>query len=102
MQNLTKASRELYRRQPDGCFESLTALCEHCRRQNETCVNRWVPPRSIQTNPADAGRLMLAAGNDGAFAETLPNGNKPLQLFTTDDLLGMVWEFAVDFEAPPK
>jgi hypothetical protein len=53
------------------------------------------------------------------FAETLPRGNKPLQLFTTDDhirsihgtsytrlynadLLSMVREFAVDFEAPPK
>ena len=68
MQNLTKASGELFRRQPDECFESLTALSEHCRRQKEACVDRWVPPRSIQTNPADAGRLMLAAGDDGAFA----------------------------------
>ena len=68
MQSLTKASQELFGRQPDECFESLTALSEHCRRQKEACVDHWVPPRSIQTNPADAGRLMLAAGDDGAFA----------------------------------
>ena len=68
MQNLTKASQELFKRQPDECFESLTALWEHCRRQKEACVDRWVPPRSIQTNPVDAGRLTLAAGDDGAFA----------------------------------
>ena len=152
MSNLTKASRELFKRQPDECFPSLTALSEHCQRQKEACVDRWVPPRSIQTNPVDTGRLMMAAGDDGAFemndwsfgqlcrlagvaketinrlspdtagrafAETLPRGNKPLQLFTTNDqlrsihgtgytrlynadLLSMVREFAVDFEAPPK
>ena len=53
------------------------------------------------------------------FAETLPRGNKPLQLLTTGDqlrsihgtgyirlfdadLLSMVREFATDFEAPPE
>ncbi len=71
MQNLTKASRELFKRQPDECFESLTALWEHCQRQKEVCVDRWVPPRSIQTNPVDTSRLMLAAGDDGAFADPI-------------------------------
>ena len=118
MSNLTDASRELFKRQPDECFPSLTALWEHCQRQKEACVDRWVAPRSIRTNPHDAGRLLLAAGDDGAFemndwsfgqlcrlagvaketvnrlvpdtaarvfAETLPTGNKPLQLLTNDD-----------------
>ena len=152
MSNLTDASRELFKRQPDECFPSLTALWEHCQRQKEACVDRWVAPRSIRTNPHDAGRLLLAAGDDGAFemndwsfgqlcrlagvaketvnrlvpdtaarvfAETLPTGNKPLQLLTNDeqvrsihgtsytrlfnaDLLTMVREFATDFEAPPE
>ena len=40
MSNLTKASRELFKRQPDECFPSLTALWEHCQRQKEACVDR--------------------------------------------------------------
>ena len=67
MSNLTDASRELFKRQPDECFPSLTALWEHCQRQKEACVDRWVAPRSIRTNPHDSGRLLLAAGDDGAF-----------------------------------
>ncbi len=128
-------------------------MWEHCQRQKkEACVDRWVAPRSIRTNPHDAGRLLLTAGDDGAFemndwsfgqlcrlagaaketvnrlvpdtaarvfAETLPTGNKPLQLLTNDDqvrsihgtsytrlfnaeLLTVVREFATDFEAPPE
>jgi len=75
MQNLTKASGELYRWQSDECFESLTAVSEHCRRQKEACVDHWVPPRSIQTNPADVGRLMLAAGRRCAITRTDSNGS---------------------------
>lgn len=68
MANLTEASKELFRRTPDECFPSLTALSEHCKQQKEACVDRWVAPREIQTNPTDAGRLLLAAGDDGAFS----------------------------------
>ena len=152
MANLTQASKELFRRSPDECFPSLTALSEYCQKGKEASVDRWIPPRSIQTQPTGAGRLRLAAGDDGAFSmndwsfgqisrlasvsketvnrlspetasrvfdETLPRGNKPLQLLTTGDhlrsihgtgytrlynadLLSMVREFAVDFEAPPE
>ena len=56
MQNLTKASRELFKRHPDECSESLTALSEQCQRQKEVCVDRWVPPRSLQTNPVYISR----------------------------------------------
>ena len=41
MQNLTKASGELFRRQPDECFESLTALSEHCRKALESLQTHW-------------------------------------------------------------
>ncbi|MFH1264671.1 MAG: hypothetical protein ABIK89_03045, partial [Planctomycetota bacterium] len=107
-------------------------MWEHCQRQKEACVDRWVAPRSIRTNPHDAGRLLLAAGDDGAFemndwsfgqlcrlagvaketvnrltpdtasrafAETLPRGNRPLQLFTTDDQLRSC-EFAITASWP--
>ena len=67
MSNPTDASRELFKRQPDECSASLTALWEHCQRQIEACVFRWVAPRPIRTSPHDAGRLPLAVGDDGAF-----------------------------------
>jgi len=152
MANLTEVSKELFRRSPDECFPSLTALSEHCERQKEACIDRWVAPRSIQTDPDGGGPLLLSAGGDGAFemnawsfgqlcrlagvgketvnrltpdtatrvfAETLPRGNKPIQLLTSGDrlrsihgtgytrlfsadLLNMVQEFATDFEAPPE
>jgi len=120
MANLTQASRELFRRSPDECFPSLTALSEYCQKGKEASVDRWIPPRSIQTKPTGADRLLLSAGDDGAFSmndwsfgqlsrlagvsketvnrlspetasrvfdETLPRGNKPLQLLTTGDHL---------------
>jgi hypothetical protein len=31
--NLTRASRELFRRTPDECFGSLTELRRHCEQQ---------------------------------------------------------------------
>jgi len=35
MANLDKASRELFRRQPDECFSSIPTLWQHCYRQKE-------------------------------------------------------------------
>ena len=68
MANLTAASKELFRRSPDECFPSLTALSEHCKKAKDAAVDRWIPPRSIQMDPAGEGRLLLAAGDDGAFS----------------------------------
>ncbi len=70
MPNLTDTSRELFKRQPDECFPSLTALWEHCQRQKEACVDRWVAPRSIRINPHDDGAFEM---NDWSFG--LPTGN---------------------------
>ena len=152
MNNLKKASHEMFRRSPDECFTSLTALWEHCYSRKEADNERWVPPVAIRPTPSDLDTLLLNAGSDGAFlmndwsfgqlcrlanvgketvnrltpetasrvfGETLPRGTKPLQLLTTEDhvraihgtaytrlydvdLLTLVREFAVDFEAPPK
>ena len=67
MHNLNKASRELFRRSPDECFASLTALWEHCHKRKEADNERWVPPIAIQPTPSDRGTLLLDAGSDGAF-----------------------------------
>ena len=32
-QTLTRASRELYRRRPDECFDTLSDLAAHCRQR---------------------------------------------------------------------
>ncbi len=151
MQNLTRASAELFRRTEDECFESLSALSVHLRAKKERSEDRWQPPTQLEASPIDGG-LLLNAGSDGAFlmndwsfgqlcklagvgketvnrlspetasqvfAETLPRGQKPLQLFTEGedlrsihgtsytrlydaDLVAMLQEFAVDFEPPQK
>ena len=150
--NLTRASRELFRRTPDECFPSLGVLNQHCQWQKQQALEIWQPPRQLNVEQVVTDRLMLDAGNDGAFEmndwsfgqlcrlsgvaketvnrlspetagrvfdETLPRGQKPLQLFTQGgqlrsihaasytrlfnaDLLALIQEFAVGFEPPPK
>jgi hypothetical protein len=150
--NLTRASKELFRRTPDECFPSLDVLIQHCQWQKEQSVEVWQPPKEIGTRSVGLDRLMLSAGdgqtyqmNDWSFSqlcrlagvsketvnrlspdtaanvfrETLPRGNKPLQLFTqgeqlrsihaasytrltNNDVLNIVQEFATDFQPPPK
>lgn len=151
MQNLTRASKELFRRTPDECYESLGALATYCQAQKEKSLDRWQPPQGFSLLPEQGG-LRLQLGNDGAFsmndwsfgqlaklagvsketvnrltpataaqvfAETLPRGSKPLQVFTDEqrvrslhgtsytrlfnaDLVRMLQEFAVDFQPPQK
>jgi hypothetical protein len=67
MQNLTRASQELFRRTPDECFESLGALANHCQAQKEKSLDRWQPPQGFSLLPAGGG-LRLQLGSDGAFA----------------------------------
>ena len=150
--NLTRASKELFRRTPDECFPSLSLLSQHAQRQKQEALEIWHPPRALNVQPVAADCLTLDAGNDGAFlmndwsfgqlcrlagvakdtvnrlspdtacrvfGETLPQGPKPLQLFTDSgqlrsihaasytrlfnaDLLAVIQEFAVGFEPPPK
>lgn len=150
--NLTRASKELFRRTPDEYFPSLSVLSQHVSYQKQEALEVWQPPRALSIRPVTTDRLMLDAGNDGAFTmndwsfgqlcrlsgvaketvnrlspdtaarvfgETLPQGQKPLQLFTLGgtlrsvhaasytrlynaDLLALIQEFAVGFEPPPK
>ncbi len=56
MPNLTKASRELFKRQPDECFPSLTVSWEHCQRQKEACVDRITHFELRQPTPASCSQ----------------------------------------------
>ena len=67
MQNLTRASRELFSRSEDECFESLSALSAHCRAKRERSQDRWHSPTVLATEPVAGNGLMLTAGGDGAF-----------------------------------
>src|SRR5262245_40848719 len=67
MSNLTRASRELFRRKPDERFETLADLWKHCQTEKEQSVDRWIPPNDFSTRPVDTSGLRLTLGNDGAF-----------------------------------
>ena len=151
MAQLKRAHHELFRRAPDECFDSLAALVQHCVRQKDQSQDRWLPPAGI-VPAAEAGRLRVQLGTDGAFLmndwsftqfcqlarvskdtvnrlqpetasrvlqETLPPGNKPIQLLTegeavrsvhgvsytrlyNSELLAVLQEFATDFQPPQR
>jgi len=63
-QNLTQASRELFRRAPDERFASLDDLWRHCQDFKERSTERWHCPAEILTAPM-SGRLDLMPGGDG-------------------------------------
>ncbi len=147
MVNLTRASQELFSRAPDERFSSLVALAEHCQADREKSADRWHLPQKIVTTSdmtlcvGDDGEFSL---NDWSFSqlcrlagvsketinrlshktasralqETLPSGDKPIQVLTSDesvrslhgvaytrlwnaDLLAAVQECAAGFEPPP-
>lgn len=151
MANLTHASRELFRRQPDEVFADLQSLHAHCLAEKNISTDRWTPPQELQPRPGASGITLQVAGTDGfwlndwAFTqlcvmsgvakdtvnklspataslvlrETLPESNKPLQIFTQGstvrsihghaysrlynaDLVHMIREFGVDLVPPPK
>ena len=152
MVHLTKASQELFRREPDEIFSSIDSLVEHCRDQRETSVDQWLPPATLSTKPVRTDQIVLSNGDDTSyfmndwsfgqlcrlagvtketvnrlssetaarvFGETLPRGNKPLQVLVTGDraraihgasytrlfnseLLDSVLDIADGFEPPPE
>jgi len=63
MTNLTKANDELFRRAPDECFPSLTAIWEHCHQRRERGTDHWHPPQSLRPGVQDK-RFVLALGGD--------------------------------------
>jgi len=66
MQNLTAASRELFRRSPDEVFESLDSLYERCVADKQRSQDRWHAPLEIRPKPIE-GRLDLELGADGVY-----------------------------------
>jgi hypothetical protein len=148
-ENLTRAHRELFRRGPDETFASLQALHNRCLEDRERSSDLWHPRKDVTLTSdmtfcagTDGAELRL---NDWSFSqlckmagvakdtinrlspktasrallETLPEGGKPLQILTRDDmvrsihgvtytrlwnaeLLSMVREFAVDFQPPQE
>ncbi|MFO0840941.1 MAG: hypothetical protein U0797_00900 [Gemmataceae bacterium] len=59
--NLTRASRELFRREPDEAFGSLSELTARCRERKEVASERWVPPQRLRAVTGEAG-LRLSDG----------------------------------------
>jgi hypothetical protein len=65
-QNLTQASRELFRRSPDERFASLDDLWRHCQDFKDRSTDRWHSPAEIRTAPTSSRLdLMLGDGVEG-------------------------------------
>ncbi len=75
-QNLTQASRELFRRSPDEVFGDLDSLHRACALDKERSQDRWHGPAEIRPATGD-GRLGLQVGcagdayrlNDWSFSQ---------------------------------
>ena len=67
MQNLDKASRELFKRSPDESFSSLAALADHCETQRQDAAVYWYPPDRLRTVAADTRHLVLSEAEDVSF-----------------------------------
>ena len=65
-QNLTQASRELFRRSADEVFEGLDGLTAKCREDKERSTDRWHAPAEIKPAPL-GGRLDLVMGAGDAY-----------------------------------
>lgn len=64
-QNLTRASRELFRRSADETFQTMDELLGHCRAERDRSQDRWHAPAEIRTS-ALGERLDLQVG-DGTY-----------------------------------
>jgi len=59
---LTRASRELFRRQDDERYEDLQSLWQYCQTKKERSQDLWRPPREIRTTAN--GALALRVGSE--------------------------------------
>lgn len=62
MANLTKAHRELFKREPDECFESFEQLHETCRRRRQESMEHWQLPQELRPEGNGSLRLSLDDG----------------------------------------
>ena len=66
MASLTKAHHELFRREPDECFESFESMHSHCLAQREKSVEHWHLPQRLAPNHDD-GSLQFDLDNGDRF-----------------------------------
>ena len=66
MQNLTRASEELFRRGPDERFGSLMELWQHCQNEKQHAVEHWPSPQSLRPN-CQPGAVVLRLDTDREF-----------------------------------
>ena len=66
MQNLTRASQELFCRSADERFESLADLWRHCREQKRASEDRWRLPHEVQLQTTEDG-IGLALSEAGDY-----------------------------------
>lgn len=66
MQNLIRASEELFRCGPDECFATFDALWQHCQEAKTRSVERWHPPTELRVEPY-AGQLRLLGGEEATY-----------------------------------
>lgn len=112
MATLTKAHKELFKREPDECFDSFNDLYDHCSKQRDNSMDLWERPQDLtlshdltmcdgdgnefQLNDWSFSQMCRMAGvskdtinrlsnrtASKAFEETLPRSEKPLQILTT-------------------
>jgi len=74
MQNLTRASDELFRRHPDERFASLSDLWDHCQRMKQWSSVQWVSPSEFAVEPRQGTLCLNVQGesmglNDWAFSQ---------------------------------
>lgn len=62
--DLTRASDELFRREPDERCENLREMTERCRAKKAISTDRWESPKNILTF-SDAEHLGVKIGTDG-------------------------------------
>ena len=68
MTNLTRASRELFRRTPDETFPSLETLVGYCRQQREASMDHWISPTGLWTKPVGSGQPALGGRRGRIFS----------------------------------
>ena len=66
-QNLTQASRELFRRAPDERFASLDELWRHCQDDKDRSTDRWHSPAEIRAAPTSTRLDLMLGGRDEPY-----------------------------------
>jgi hypothetical protein len=70
MATLTHANRELYRREPDEIFGSLSDLHEHCRQERQYSTDLWQMPHTLQPQIHEGELLVpLEKGGHAALSD---------------------------------